>query len=65
MSRNKFFKYYCIPLMVLSQLGMPGFLIYYHYVEFNAYLLFSAPIFYLLGFIPWVIVDVFDLLEWE
>ena len=65
MTKDKMFKWYCVPLLGASGLSLPVFLLYDHYYEYSVYLLFSAPVLFLLAFIPWVIVDGFDLLEWE
>jgi len=65
MSKDKFLRYWCYPLLFLSVIAMPVFVVYDHYYGFNAVLLASNVIFFLAAFVPWVIVDEFGLLEWE
>lgn len=68
MTKNKLLKYYCNPLLIISALCFPIFIGYGVYIDdFNyyAYSIYATTAVYLLSFIPWVIVDIFNLLEWE
>ncbi len=65
MSKDQYMRYYGSPLLVLSVLAMPAFAVYEYYIGFNVWLLFSAPVFFLMSFLPWVTIEVFGLLEWE
>lgn len=64
-TKDKFFKYYCQPLLILSVIAPAAFCLHDYYCGWNVYLLASSPVLFLMSFIPWVVVDEFNLLEWE